>query len=464
MGRGEETAVLCYTSGTTGLPKGAMLSHDNLIESARLFQQVDPRYDTDNHVSFLPMGWIGEHALGVAPHVFTGIILNFPEEPETVRQNVREIAPEGILYNSRLWESLVGLIQVRIAETSWLNRKLYEWFLPIGYQVADKKFSGEPVGVGLRLLYQLGEWAIFYPLRDKYGFTRLRSAYTAGAALSPDAMRFFHALGINLKQVYGSTETTGGITIHYTNDIKFASVGKPIPDSDVMIGENGEILLAGPTMFQGYYKNEKATAESLWDDENGRSWFRTGDAGYIDDDGHIIYLDRVKAMLKLANGELFSPQFIEGRLKFSPYVRDVMTVGGEERPFVTAIIIIDFDNTGNWAERGGLSYTTFLDLAQKEEVYALVETAVRNVNSTLPPAARLRRFVLLHKEFDADDAEMTRSRKLRRGVLYDKYNDIISAMYNQQDQIDIQTTVVYQDGREETLSTSLTIAKLEEES
>ena len=460
LGTAQDTAVLCYTSGTTGLPKAAMLSHNNLVTSAALFQIVDRRYDTDNHVSLLPLGWIGEHALGIAPHVYTGVILNFPEEPETVRENVREIAPEGILYNSRLWENLVGMIQVRINESTWLNRKLHDTFLPVGYHMADKRLRSESPGVGLRFGYWLGDRAVFAPLRDKLGLTNLRVAYTAGAALSPDVIRYFHALGINLKQVYGSTEVTGGLTIHYDGDIKFASVGKPIPESEVMIAENGEIRLTGPTIFEGYYKNPEATEEAFWLDENGRKWFCTGDAGYVDEDGHLIYLDRVKDMITLSNGERFSPQFIQGRLKFNPYIRDVMAVGGPTRDFVCALIVIDYGNVGNWAERNHLNYTTFIDLAQKSEVYDLVQTAVFQVNESLPPAGRVRRFVLMHKEFDADEAEMTRSRKLRRGVLYEKYGEIVEAMYAGDETVDVRATVVYQDGSEATVETSIKVASL----
>lgn len=459
LGQGEDTAVLCYTSGTTGLPKGAMLSHQNLMTSSQLFQEVDPRCDTDNHVSLLPLGWIGEHALGIAPHCYTGIILNFPEEPETVRENVREIAPEGILYNSRLWESLVGLVQVNIKESTWLNRKLFDVFLPVGYVYADKKLKREEAGLGLKLAYTAGDLAVFAPLRDKLGLSRIRTAYTAGAALSPDVIRFFHALGINLKQIYGSTEVTGGLTIHRDGDIKFASVGQPVPNTQVKIDpETSEILLTGPVIFQGYYKNPEATAESVLVDEAGLRWFRTGDAGYVDEDGHLIYLDRVKDMITLANGERFSPQFIEGRLKFNPYIRDVMAIGGPTREMVTALIVMDFGNVGNWAERRSLSYTTFIDLSQKPEVYALVREAVAEVNASLPENGRVRRFVLMHKEFDADEAEMTRSRKLRRNVLYDKYADIVEAMYAGKEAIKVRATVRYQDGSESSVETSLKIA------
>lgn len=459
-GRGDDTAVLCYTSGTTGLPKGAMLSHTNLIRAALTYQQVDPRYDTDNHVSLLPMGWIGEHALGIAPHVTTGVILNFPEAPETVRANVREIAPEGILYNSRLWDALLSTVQVRIQDSSWLQRQLYGLFLPVGYRAADRKFARRPLGLGLRVAYTLGEWLVFRPIRDQLGLSKVRAAYTAGSVLSPDAMRFFHALGVNLKQIYGSTELTGGVTVHRDGDIKVASVGQTIPEADVRIAEDGEIQLTGPTLFQGYYKSPDKTDEALAPGLDGRRWFRTGDAGYLDEDGHIIYLDRVKEMITLSNRERFSPQFIEGRLKFSPFIQDVMAVGSPERDFVTALIVIAFDNVGSWAEKRRLSYTTFVDLSQKAEVYDLVKEAVVRVNESLPPAGQVRRFVLMHKPFDADEAEMTRSRKLRRSVLYERYGDMIEAMYADAGAVHVRAPVRYQDGTEGFVETSVRIAKV----
>lgn len=460
IGRGEDVGVICYTSGTTGLPKGAMLSHQNLMAATHLYHQVDPRYDTDNHVSFLPLGWIGEVVLGFAAHVYSGVIMNFPEEPETVQQNIREIAPEGLLYNSRLWDHLVGQVQVRMNDASWFNRKLYEIFLPIGYKVADLKFAKQSVGLGLRLANALGDLLLFGPLRNQMGLTNIRSAYTAGSALSPDVMRFFHALGINLKQIYGSTEVSGGATIHRDGDIKFASVGQPVPGVDMRISDNGEILITGPTVFMGYFKNPEATAEAIWIDEDGRRWFRTGDAGYIDEDGHVIYLDRVKDMITLANGERFSPQFIEGRLKFNPYIRDVMAVGDPLSEYVTALIIIDFENVGHWAEKRRVGYTTFLDLSQKPEVYELIREAVEAVNRSLPPAARVRRFVLLHKEFDADEAEMTRTRKLRRGFLAERYEQIIEAMYDGVEAVHVRAPVRYQDGREGIVETSVRIMAL----
>ena len=458
QGRGDDLAILCYTSGTTGRPKGAMLSHENILRSSDAFVQVDTLYDSDNHVSLLPLGWIAEHAWGVAPHCVHGMVMNFPESFETVRENVREIAPQRVLYNSRLWDALLGTIQVRMAESSWVNRKLYELFVPVGQRLADRKLAGEAVSPGLRLAYRIGDWCLFHPLRDKLGFTKLRAAYTAGGALSPDAMRFFHALGINLKQIYGLTEVTGSGTIHWDDDIKFASVGRPGGGVSVRTDEDGEIQIGGPTVFQGYYNNAEATAEAVVE-ENGTRWFRTGDAGHIDEDGHLIYLDRMKDMITLANGERYAPQFIEGRLKFSPHILDVMAVGGPAQDYVTALVIINFDNVGSWAERQGIAFTTFADLAQKAEVYELIRQAVDDVNADMLPSSRVRRFVLLPKEFDADESEMTRSRKLRRDILYARYSEMIEAMYAGQERIHVQTAVRYQDGSEGAVETNLRIVE-----
>ncbi len=457
-GKGDDLAIICYTSGTTGLPKGAMLTHANLIYNERAFLQIDPRYEDDNHLSFLPLAWISEHVLGITPHVTNGLILNFPEEPETVQQNIREIAPQGLLYNSRLWENLVAAVQVRINDSAWLNRALYRWFLPVGYAVADRHFKKQPIGAWLRLLYTLGTLAVFRPLRDQLGLIRARVTYTAGAALSPDVLRFFRALGINLKQIYGSTEVAGGAIAHRDDDIKFESVGKPIPGCDLKISEEGEILLSSPGLFQGYHKNPEATQAAIWIDETGRRWFRTGDAGTIDPDGHLIYLDRVKDMIRLAGGEKYSAQYIEGRLKFSPYIRDAMTIGGADKDYVTALINIDFDNVGRWAEKHGISYTTFVDLSQKPQVYDLIRADVEQVNRTLPPGARVRKFMLMHKEFDADEGELTRTRKLRRGFLAERYQDLIAAMYGGLPSVPVSATVKYRDGRVGTIDTTVRVA------
>ena len=462
-GTGEDLANLCYTSGTTGLPKGAMLTHNIFLSAVESFHLLEPRLDTDNILSFTPLAWIAEHTLAVTPHVMYGIIVNFPEAPETVQQNIREIAPQFLFYPSRLWESLTAIIQVRITDSTWLNRFLYNLFLPIGYKVADLQYEKKSVGIWLKLLNALGDFLVFRPLRDQLGLTRVRTAITAGASLSPDMLRFFRAMGIKLKQVYSSTETAAAGTQHKDEDVKFASVGRPLPNIEFKISDDGEILIGGGNIFMGYYKNEEETDKSLSVDEQGMRWFHSGDAGYIDDDGHLVYLDRVKDMITLASGEKYSPQFLEGRLKFSPYIQHVMAVGAEDKEYVTTLINIDYDNMGRWAEKKGITYTTFMDLSQKLEVYQVIQEDVERVNSSLPPGARIRKFVLMYKEFDADEAEMTRTRKLRRGLLAERYQEIIEAMYNGQEECKVSAEVKYRDGRTSTVDTTVRIAKLEME-
>jgi long-chain acyl-CoA synthetase len=460
-GRGDEYANFCYTSGTTGLPKGVMLTHSNFLKASAAFASVEPSHDTDNLVSFSPLAWIAEHTLSVTPHVLYGVIVNFPEAPETIQQNIREIAPDLVFYPARLWENLTAVIQIRINDSTWINRKLYDLFLPIGYRVADRHFEKKPVSPLLRLLYSLGDLLVFGPLRNQLGLPRARTTLTAGAALSPDMLRYFRALGLNLRQVFSSTETTAVGTYHY-DEVNFNSVGKPVPGTKAKITEEGEILMGGPNIAIGYFKNEQGTTDSFSVDKDGTRWFHTGDAGYIDETGQVIYLDRLKDMIELSSGEKFSPQFIEGRLKFSPYIRDVMAIGGEDKEFVSALISIDFQNVGRWAEKSGLTYTTFIDLSQKGEIYGLIRQDVERVNATLPDAARVRRFVLLHKEFDADEAEMTRTRKLRRGFLVGRYQDVIDAIYSKAESVSVSAVVQYQDGRESVVETAVHIMSLEE--
>jgi len=460
-GKGEDIAMFCFTSGTTGLPKAAMITHANFIYESFALAEIDPRTPEDNYLSFIPMAWIGGAALDLGPHATHGIILNFAERPETVQANIREIAPDTLLYNSRLWETLVSSIQVRMNDATWINRTLYRVFMPIGERMADLRLAKQTPPLHLRLAYALGRIAVFKPLLSQFGLHKTRSAYTSGAALSPDVLRFFMAMGLPIRQIYGSTELTGGAVAHRRDDIKFESVGVPLPGASMMISEEGEIYLTSGGLFKGYYQKPEATEEAIYEDEQGVRWFKTGDAGYIDEDGHLIYLDRMKDMIQLGTGDRYSPQYIEGRLKFSPYISHAMTIGDETKGYVTAIITIDFDNVGRWAESQGIAYTTYTDLSQKPEVYALITQDVERVNRTLPDAARVRKFVLLHKEFDADEGEMTRTRKLRRRFLADRYATIIDALYSDADNVHIQATVKYRDGREAVIDTTLRIQKLD---
>jgi long-chain acyl-CoA synthetase len=454
-GSGEDLALFSYTSGTTSLPKGAMVRHRNLLYGNRHTITLAPTYPTDNYVSFSPLAWITEQSLGLTGHLVTGAVVNFPESQETVAHDIREIAPSALLFPSRIWENLASTMQMRVNDSSWMNRRLYKLFLPVAYKVADIEDERKSVPLHLRALNALGEAAVFQPLRDKIGMSHMRHAYTSGSALSPDQLRFFRACGVQLKNLYGSTECQAH-TLHYDGNIKLATVGAPAPGVEIQIQPDGEMWIRSRAVFAGYYGDEEKTRKAL--DEDG--WFHTGDAGYVDEDGHIIYLDRVSDMLTLANGEKFSPQYIEGRLKFSPYIQDVMAVGGEETHYVTAIVNIDFENVARWAEKNRISFTTFVDLSQKPETYALIKKEVERVNQTLPPAARIRKFVILHKAFDADEAELTRTRKLRRNALTQKYGMMLDAMYNDLDQVTVSAEVKYRDGRVGVIETAVRVCEV----
>jgi len=454
-GQQTDIALYSYTSGTTNLPKGAMITHRNLLYGNKHAITLTPVYPDDNYLSFSPLAWITEQSLGLAGHVITGVQVNFPESQATVQTDLREIAPSSLLFPSRIWENLASTMQMRINDSSWINRKLYQLFLPVAYKVADFEDAGRSVPLGWKLLHVRAEAAVFQPLRDKIGMSRMRNAFTSGAALSPDQLRFFRAVGVQLKNLYGSTECQAH-TLHYDGNIKLATVGAPAPGVEVQVRPDGEMWIRSRAVFSGYYKDEDKTQKAL--DADG--WFRTGDAGYIDADGHLIYLDRVSDMIELANGEKFSPQYIEGRLKFSPYIQDVMTVGGFDMHYVTAIINIDFDNVARWAEKNRISFTTFVDLSQKQETYDLVKREVERVNDTLPEAARIKKFVILHKTFDADEAELTRTRKLRRRTLEQKYGQMLDAMYNNLDQVLVSAEVKYRDGRTGTVETAVRVCAM----
>ncbi len=454
-GQGSDVAIVSTTSGTTSRPKLACITHTNLIAMGEGLAAVDAFQPTHDYVSFLPLPWIGEQMISIACGICVGFVLNFPEEPETTQHDIREIGPQIIFAPPRIWENMVSLVQVKIEDSGRLKRWLYVRALSWGYELADRRFRGKRVTGWRRWRGWLASALVFVNLLDQLGMRRVRWAYTGGAALGPDIFRFFHALGVNLKQGYGQTETTGICVVHRDGDIKFQTVGLPLPGAELRIAPDGEIQAKGPMCFREYYRNSDGTTNTIID--NG--WVRTGDAGYLDDDGHLIVIDRVSDVMQLHDGTSFSPQFIENKLKFSQYIREAVVFGGDF-PFVTAMINIDFGNVGKWAETNHLSYTTYTDLAQKEDVYALVREAVQRANDDLPPAARIKRFLLLHKELDADDAELTRTRKVRRGYINECYQEMIDALYGDQDIVQIESTITYQDGSQVTLDITLRIETL----
>ena len=446
----DEPAIFSTTSGTTGRPKIAVLTHGQLLAAARGLLAADPMTPDDEFVSFLPLAWIGEQMLGVACFLDVGMTINFPEEPETVRQDMREIGPRTVFSPPRIWENMVSEVQVKIEDASWLKRRVYDWAWKVGTACATENGT---INGSLSWQRHLAEWLCFFWIKDKLGLRLVRNAYTGGAALGPDVFRFFRILGIPFKQIYGQTEAAGMSAIHSSNDVKFQTVGRPLSHVELKIADDGEILLRGPSIFSFYYENPEATAEAIVD-----GWFCSGDAGYLDEDGHLVVIDRKKDVVRLPDGTVFSPQFLENKLKFSPYIREavVFTEGGR----VTAMLVIDFANTGRWAERRHIAYTTFTDLAQKEEVYTLIDGHVREVNADLPPASRVQRYLLLHKELDADDAELTRTRKVRRRFIAESYAEIVQALQGNADVVTVNTEVTYQDGRTAEVETRLRIASV----
>ncbi|MDF1535749.1 MAG: AMP-binding protein [bacterium] len=454
---GEDLALIAYTSGTTGFPKGSMLSHNNMLRMACNLIQVDPKFEDDEFVSFLPLPWIGEQMMGVASAMLVGFTVNFPEEPETVTENRREIAPNVMFSPPMIWENLAASIQVRVMDASWLKRKAFNLALPVGYEMADCRFEKREPSFRLKVKYLFAYLLVFRALKDRLGFSKLRSASTGGAALGPDTFRFFHGLGVNLKQIYGQTEISGISCIHYDGDVNFDSVGKPIPETEIVIADNGEILSRSPSVFLGYYKNEEATRETLRD-----GWLHSGDAGHFTGDGHLVVIDRVKDVMQMADGTMFSPQFIENKLKFSPYIKEAVCIG-DHLPYITAIINIDMSIVGKWAEKKRINYTTYTDISAKQEVYDLIEAEAIKVNRDLRrinEASIIRKFVLLYKELDADDDELTRTKKVRRGFIGERYAEVIEALYTEASEIPIDTTIKYQDGRAARIRTTMIIRKL----
>ncbi|AZT92865.1 AMP-binding protein [Brevibacterium aurantiacum] len=436
----DDIAVICTTSGTTSKPKLAYLSHANLLSMAANLDSIDPITPNYRYVSILPFAWIGEQMLAVACGLLKGMAISFPEDASTQRADMREIGPDIMFAPPRIWESMLSEVQVRIDEAGKLKRAVFGWGYQISDRIAAEAASGRRAGTGLKMLGKLANLVATRPIREQLGLTRMKRCYTGGAPLGPDVFRFFHSIGVNLKQIYGQTEICGIAVVHRDDDISYTSVGTPIPGTEIRFSADHEILLRSSSVFRGYHRNPEATAEAV--DTDG--WLHTSDAGYLDEHGHLVVVDRLKDVKFAADSTMFSNAFIENKLKFSPYVEEsvVFTDGAA----VTAIITLDPSTVGAWAEHAKLPYTTYTDLAAKPEVFDLVAEEIVRANEDLSEAIRVSRFVLLHKQFDPDDDEITRTRKVRRSVIAQRYGPIIDALDSGAEDVTVDSTITYQDG------------------
>ena len=455
-GKGEELAVISYTSGTTGLPKGAMISHRQLVSLAKLGRDLDNWTDEDEYVSFVPPAWITEQVIGISGCILSRMKASFAESPESIQENIREIGASVLFYGPRNWESVVRMVQAKISDAHPFKRFLYNLFLPVGYKMADIRLARKKPGLLWRFMNWVAHIALFRQLIDKLGFTKVRTAYTAGSAISPDILRFFHAIGVDLKNMYGASEIGTVSTPYKQEDIKPETAGVPLEGIEVKTSPESELLIKSNTLFDGYYKDDEATKQKLRE-----GWYYTGDFGYIDESGHVIVIDRMEDLRILKSGQKFSPQYTEIRLRYSPYIKEAIAIGGEDRDYVVAIINIDLGNVGRWAERKHITYTTLSDLSQKKEVTELIASEVKKVNRTLPDWARVKKFTNLNKELDADEAEMTRTRKLRRTFVEEKYHDLITTLYSGAVELPMESEVAYRDGRRAKITTSIKINTVE---
>ena len=453
-----DVAMIAYTSGTTGHPKGAMLTHANAVETARIFMKAEDVRADDEWLSYLPMAWVGDAIYSLVLSLTAGFCCNCPESPETVQRDLRELGPTTLLAPPRIWENMLASVQVRAADATPLKRRVFDRFRAAAEQAEILRADGKPVPAGLRFLCALGEFFVYRPIRDQLGLRRARWCYTGGAPLGPETFRFFRAFGVNLKQVYGSTELSALVSIQPDNEANPTTVGKPCPGIEVKIADKGEVLIKSVGVFKGYFKAPEATREVI----DSEGWFHTGDAGFVDPRGHLVIIDRAKDVGATADGAPFAPQFIENKLKFSPYIREAV-VFGNDRSMVCAMIAIDSNTVGNWAERHGVPYTSYMDLSQKPEVLALVREELRKGNATLPDPTKVRRFLLLTKDLEADDAEMTRTRKLRRSHIADKYAPVIDAFYSGKNEVELATVVTYEDGRQATIRSRVRIEDVDAE-
>ena len=464
QGHGADLAVILYTSGTTGRPKGVMLSFDNIIVTSRNAVSREGLRDDEEILAYLPMAWVGDHIFSYGQFYCAGFTVNCPESSATILQDLHEIGPTYFFAPPRIWENILTTVMIRMEDAAWLKRKMFHFCIGVAQRVGARKLAGQSVGLRDTLLYALGHGLVYGPLKDNLGLGRIRLAYTAGEAIGPEIFTFYRSLGINVKQLYGMTEASVFVCVQPDGEVRPDTVGTPMPEVEVNISPEGEVLFRSPGVFLGYYKNPQATVETLED-----GWVHSGDAGYIDAHGHLKIIDRARDVSRVAdaNRSLFAPRYLENKLKFSPFIKEAV-VHGQERPFVGAFINIDLEAVGNWAERRGLAYTSYTDLAARPEVYDLVQGEIARVNASLADdpqmaGAQIRRFLILHKELDPDDGELTRTRKVRRRFVAEKYTDLVEALYGPDDRVPVEAQVVFEDGRHGTLKADLLIRDVSHE-
>ena len=456
-GRPDDVCAIVYTSGTTGdAPKGAVHTHRTLRASADYHLHLDPWHENDNVVPYLPPAWMTEQCFGIGCHLLSACILNFAEGPETQQQDAREIGPSILYHGARHWENQAAMVQARIQGSDALKRFAFRALMPIGYRVADLKLAKQKPNLLWRMLYALANVMLFRPLKDVLGLSNARVCYATETMLSPDAFRFYHALNLPLKSLYGSAEG-GAIAGPKTDDIRIETVGPVHEAVEVRITDDGELLCRHPGTFTGYYKDQGRTAGVLID-----GWFFTGDSGFVAEDGHLVLVDRLDDIVQLTSGDKLAPQSVESRLRFSPYIRDAWVLAGPDGAYVSAIIIIDYDSVGRWAGQRKMSYATFTELSQRPEVYELVRTDIDRVNRGLPPGVRIKKYVNLHKELDPDEGELTRTKKLRRAFMEQRYRELVSAIYSDQTEVPVEAEVRYRDGRMRAIETTIGIESMEE--
>ena len=456
-GAGDDPAAMFFTSGTTATPKGVVLTHHALIDRAKAAAEMEGLSDRDVVLAYLPPAWIGQNIFSYAQPFVTGYCICCPESAETVMTDMREIGPSYYFAPPRVLEALLTQVSIRMEDAGSLKRAMYRGFMNVARRVGGTILDGKKVGPGDRVLYALGDMLVYGPLRNVLGMSRVRVAYTAGEAIGPDLFRFYRSIGINLKQLYGSTETSVFVCVQPNGQVKADTVGPPVRGVELKFTPQRELLIRSPGLFKEYYKNPQATAEAK--DNDG--WFHTGDAGYFDPDGHLKIIDRVKDVGRLTDGTLFAPKYLENKLKFFPYIKEAVAFG-DGRDRVCAFINFDMDAVGNWAEKRNMPYAGYVDLVSRDEVYDLIAECVEKVNADLAQdpelaGSQIHRFLILHKELDADDGELTRTRKVRRGYIAERYAPLVAALYGGDTSVHVEAQIKYEDGRTGSISADLKI-------